>query len=260
MKWQEIPEQQKKKLWQFAEELAAIGAETSLQYFGKDIGIEWKADESPVTQADRETEQAMRDRISEEHPLHAIHGEEFGTDTHAEYTWVLDPIDGTKSFINGVPLYCCLVALLYQGEPVVGVIYNPPSGELVSGCIGLGAHDETGNAVHMGDTGRLLRISTSDFADLMSALSTTPQPWLSRLLQPPVIARTWGDGYGYLLAATGRCDIMIDPVLELWDVAPVYPIIHEAGGVLCDINGHQSQLPGSAVVLSQQLYQKLFTD
>lgn len=252
--WEDVAQEKRTALWGFAEELALAGGQITLEYFGQEIGVEWKADESPVTHADRETERSMRALIAERWPDHAIHGEEFGADEHTEFTWVLDPIDGTKSFINGVPLYCTLVALLYRETPVIGVILNPPSGESVSGCLKMGTRDAAGNPVRFAEPPAQLRIYTSDFADLAAA---APE-WYPPLLQERVIARTWGDGYGYLLAASGRGDIMIDPEVELWDIAPMHPIISEAGGVLCDLDGNPTKLPRSAAAMSQGLYTRIF--
>ncbi len=255
MQWTDIPEDERRTLWEFAENVARAGAGKTLEFFGKTINIEWKADESPVTQADRETELLMRSMIQTHYPAHAVHGEEFGSDEHGEFTWVLDPIDGTKSFINGVPLYCSLVALLYNGSPVIGVILNPPSGEMVSGCMNFNTHDENGAAVQAAEPDAQLRVYTSDFVGLTR---NTPK-WYPKLLENRVIARTWGDAYGYMLIAKGRGDIMIDPELELWDVAPLYPVLHGAGAILCSIEGKKDPLPRSAVALSPQLYQRLFS-
>lgn len=255
MCWDDLGIQNRKTLWRFAEELALAAAEKTLEYFGKEISVEWKEDESPVTQADRETELLMREIIKSEYPDHAVHGEEFGSDEYRDFTWILDPIDGTKSFINGVPLYCTLVSLMYKGEPVIGVVVNPPSGELVSGCIGVGARDETGGPLRLAEPRSPLRIYVSDF----TSLQFEAPPWYPKLLeQGQVIARTWGDGYGYLLLVSGRGDIMIDFGLEVWDVAPLYPILHEAGAVLCNHAGLEEKMPSYAAAMSRTLYKRLF--
>ncbi len=256
--WDNIDDSKKNELWSFAEELSRAGSAHSLQWFGQSIEIDWKADASPVTRADRETELLMREMIEQRYPDHAIHGEEFGQQEYREFTWILDPIDGTKSFINGVPLYCNLTALLHQGKPVIGVINNPPSGEMVSGCIGMYTKDSAGKQVSVADPGDSLRVYTSDFADLMqSDIALKEDGWLQHILQQPVIARTWGDAYGYLLLASGRGDIMIDPQLAIWDIAPMYPILSQAGAVLCDFSGRPNPLPSQAVACSQKLYERL---
>ncbi|AFG37618.1 inositol monophosphatase family protein [Spirochaeta africana] len=257
--WNRIPAQLRHDLWLFAEELALAGGQKSLEFFAKDIGVEWKTDQSPVTIADRETELSMRQMIAERYPDHAIHGEEYGAAPHKEFTWVLDPIDGTKSFISGVPLYCTLAALLYQGTPVIGVIVNPPSGELVSGCMNSGTRDASGDPVRVSASpAPQLRLYTSDYEGLRAAEPDWLQPLKDTYGPGRTVARTWGDAYGYMLVATGRGEIMLDPELKLWDVAPLHPILHEAGGILCDIQGTPATLPRSATAMSRELHQQIF--
>ncbi len=252
--WNALPPKFRQKLWRFAEKLAVKAGKISLKSFGKTSGIDWKKDNSPVTETDRKIEVYMRAKIRKAFPEHAIHGEEFGSDEYKDFTWVLDPIDGTRSFISGVPLYCSLVALLYKGQPMIGVIANPPSGEWVSACIGLGCRRDGGKTLGLTAPQKTLRICTSDFADLQR---NSPS-WLPSLLQVGATARTWGDAYGYLLLLTGRADIMIDPELSVWDIAPMYPLLEEAGGVLCDFKGKEAVLPEQAVACSRELFRQIF--
>jgi len=222
----------------FAKMIAVKHGEISLRYFRTNVEIDTKADDSPVTIADRETEAALRSEITARFPKHGIIGEELGSTAPAddhEPTWVLDPIDGTKSFIAGVPLYTMLIALMYRQEPVLGLIYQPVSGELLWAATGLGAWYNDMPA----------RVSTTTklsdawlmFTDATHLLSTYPD-FGTRLIAKAKYTRTWGDGYGYMLVATGRADAMIDPKMNLWDVACLKPIIEEAGGKLTTIHGN----------------------
>ncbi|MCG8480247.1 MAG: hypothetical protein MI724_14215, partial [Spirochaetales bacterium] len=193
-----------------AREFARIGGKVSLGWFRADaLEVERKADDSPVTVADRRTEEAMREAILRRFPDHRIVGEEFGGELGAHrYQWVIDPIDGTKTFVRGVPLYTTLVALVIDGNPAVGVIYCPPTGEMASAALGCGAWDERGRRMHVSDTARLedAWFFSTDPADL---LRRHPE-WGHALLTRSAAVRTWADAYGYLLLARGDADLMFD--------------------------------------------------
>lgn len=220
------------------ENIARVAAEVSNRLFGTALEIQAKADESPVTQADIQSEQAMRDYITSSFPGHQILGEEHGLsgDPDSPWKWVLDPIDGTKSFIHHIPLYTVLVALMYGDEPVLGVIYNPQTEELVKAGLGMGCW-YNGEPSRVSDISRLedsrlqncdptdfLRRMPGEAADLMSSVKFT---------------RTWADAHAYLLVATGRAEIALDPIMNLWDIACIKPIILEAGGEFTDIKGRR---------------------
>ncbi|WP_018525206.1 inositol monophosphatase family protein [Alkalispirochaeta alkalica] len=231
----------------FAQNLARIGGSVSLDWFARhDLAVEQKSDDSPVTIADKATEAAIRREISRRFPDHAILGEEQGgTLGDHTYQWVIDPIDGTKTFIRGVPLYTTLIALLREGEPVVGVIYAPATGEMVSAALGHGARDERGRAVKVSSTTALKDawFATTDPADLYKR-----DPRLSTgLLEHCLAARTWADAYGYMLLARGAIDIMTDPVMSPWDIAPLGIIVREAGGVFCNLQGESPAIGTSAL-------------
>ena len=222
----------------------AAGRHT-LAYFGTGTAaVELKADETPVTRADREAETLVRQIVGRRFPDHGILGEEEGeTNAGGPVRWIVDPLDGTKSFVAGVPLYGTLIGVEVAGEPVVGVCYLPALDELVAAARGLGC---TWN-------GRPCRASTT--ATLADAVVVTSDEraarrrsggW-DRLADATRMQRTWGDCYGYVLVATGRADVMIDPVMNAWDCAPFLPILAEAGGRFTDWRGAATIHGGDAV-------------
>ena len=199
------------------------------------LAVETKADQSPVTAADRGAEELMRARIAKNFPSHGIIGEEFGSErAGAEFVWVLDPIDGTKSFITGVPLWGTLIALLHRGQPVLGCIHQPVLGQLV-----------VGDGVTTTLNGRPVRtraITRVEDATLLYSDPLHPAKYQDgakhhALLQRAKLVRTWGDCYGYLLVATGWADICLDPIMNPWDIAALVPVIRGAGGVITDWRG-----------------------
>src|SRR4051812_16053109 len=182
-------------------------------------------------------------------------GEEFGEQTgRSGFQWVLDPIDGTKSFIHGVPLYTTLVAVLEHDKPQIGVIHAPALGETVyagkgSGCwytCGLvaGPHVARVSNVAALKDGLLL---TSEVEGFRLRKSGDAMDVFMRLQRAAQVVRTWGDGYGYLMVATGRAEVMIDPIMNLWDAAPLLPIIEGAGGHFSDWNGNTTVRNGEAL-------------
>ncbi|MDA3950188.1 MAG: hypothetical protein PF508_13345 [Spirochaeta sp.] len=229
-----------------AREIAMAGGARTLDFFRSNVRVERKADASPVTVADRETEQLLRREIHKRFPDHAVVGEEFGgTLGSNEWEWIVDPIDGTKSFIRGVPLYTTLLALVHRGRPVLGVIYAPATGEIVSAALGTGTTDETGTVVS---------VSTCSTVTDAWFLTTDPhdfakrEPELFRTLNDRCAAtRTWADAYGYLLLARGAVDLMIDPIMSPWDIAPLSVIVREAGGTFTDLAGAANDLGDSAL-------------
>jgi myo-inositol-1(or 4)-monophosphatase len=217
-------------------ELAAASGAFILPHFGRtDLAIESKGDASPVTEADRGAEQLMRRMILDHFPDHGIIGEEFGDERpDAEWVWVLDPIDGTKSFITAVPLWGTLIALLHRGQPVLGCIHQPVLGQLLLGD----NHTTTLN-------GRPVRCRTTTHVEQSTILTSDHLnlaryqngPACDKLLARARLARTWGDCYGYLLLACGHADVCLDPIMNPWDIAALVPIIRGAGGVITDWHG-----------------------
>lgn len=199
------------------------------------VAVETKADASPVTLADRGAEELMRQRINAQFPGHGIVGEEFGTERDdAEFVWVLDPIDGTKSFITGVPLWGTLIALLHRGQPVLGCIHQPILGQLM-----LGDNRETmlnGTPVRCRPT-REIAQATLLTSDPLNPAKYQPGSHYDALQARARLVRTWGDCYGYLLVASGWADICVDPIMNPWDIAALVPVIRGAGGAITDWHG-----------------------
>jgi histidinol phosphatase-like enzyme (inositol monophosphatase family) len=226
----------------------------TLGYFQTGVGVERKADNSPLTIADKQAEQLLRRLIGERWPEHGILGEEFGqATTESRYTWVIDPIDGTKSFISGVPLYANLLALLDGEEAIVGVAHFPALNETVYAAKGGGAF-WNGRRAHVSSVEKL-----ADAVVLSSELNYFKEVgkdagW-QRLLEATYIQRTWGDAYGYALVATGRAEVMADATMKLWDSAPWQVILEEAGGTFTDWRGVATIHGGDSVATNGRLYE-----
>jgi histidinol-phosphatase len=218
----------------FALDAAWNAGRVTLGYFQTGVAVERKADSTPLTVADREAERTLREWTARYWPDHGIVGEEFGTSKgSSRYTWVFDPIDGTKAFVAGVPLYANLVALLDGDRAVLGVMHFPALGETVWAARGRGCYwnERRARVSDVSDIGNATLLTSG--LDLFGAR----QPAWDRLVSSTYIQRTWGDAYGYALVATGRAEIMVDPVMELWDAAPMQVILEEAGGTLTDWSG-----------------------
>jgi myo-inositol-1(or 4)-monophosphatase len=237
----------------FVVELAEESGELIRRYFrSPGLRVDVKDDQTPVTDADRGAEELMRRRIHARFPDHGIIAEEFGNErADAEYVWVLDPIDGTKSFVTGVPLFGTLIGLLHRGEAVLGAIHQPVLREL---CVGDGKTTTlNGQRVGVRPTARL--------ADgvLLASDTTTPTRYQDaagweRLVSQMRWMRTWGDCYGYLLVATGQADVMVDPIANPWDVIPVVPVVRGAGGVITDWHGGDPVRGSSAIAANPVLH------
>jgi histidinol-phosphatase len=227
--------------------IARQAGELTLKYFQtSNFKIIRKKDGSPVTVADQEAEMCLRNAIGEKFPDDRILGEEFGvTEGSSGFCWALDPIDGTKSFITGVPLYGTMVAVIDQRETkkqkaVIGAVHIPGLNEGIFAATGQGAWHYRGDQAPT----RAI-VSEASQLDQAVVLSSSVEGFrrrndgcsFERLAEQVQFARTWGDVYGYLLVATGRADAMIDPAMNIWDAAAVQPIIEEAGGRFTDWEG-----------------------
>lgn len=228
----------------------------TLNYFQQDnFQVERKADRSPVTVADRQAELHLRQRIGERFPDDGIVGEEFGqSDGSSGFQWILDPIDGTKSFITGVPLYGTLVGVTREGASLVGVILIPALDECVYAAKGQGAwYQRHGAAAVPARVAQ--RSSLADGVFLTSQVDSFRRRGADeayrQLEAAASITRTWGDCYGYLLVATGRADAMVDAEMSVWDAAALQPILEEAGGAFTDWNGQPTIHGGEGVGCSQ---------
>jgi len=213
------------------------------------LTVETKADASPVTVADRGAEELMRTQIARRFPDHGIIGEEWGSErADAEFVWVLDPIDGTKSFISGVPLWTTLIALLHHGQPVLGCIHQPILQQLM---IGDGTTTQlNGASVHCRGTTQIeeATLLTSDPLNPAKYQGGAAYDTLQRRAK---LVRLWGDGYGYLLVASGWADIMVDPIMNPWDIAALVPVIRGAGGHISNWQGGPAY-PATSIVACAQ--------
>ncbi|HXF60253.1 MAG TPA: histidinol-phosphatase [Caldilineaceae bacterium] len=230
---------------EFAHHLAALSAEPIRRYFRAGITVELKDDLSPVTIADRQAEEVMREAILRAYPDHGILGEEFGHHRpDADYQWVLDPIDGTKSYISGSFLFGTLIALVYRGRPILGVIHQPLLGDFL---IGDGAHAWlNGRPVSVRPCRRVedaVMLNTSHW-NVFNHQDGAAFEALSRRVQR---YHNWGDCHGYYLVAVGGADIMTDPILNTWDLMALIPIIEGAGGRITDWQG-RDPIGGSGAV------------
>ncbi len=231
---------------------AATGAFIRPLFADAALPVELKDDASPVTAADRGAEQLMRERITRRYPDHGVIGEEYGTTRDdAEWVWVLDPIDGTKAFITGVPLWGTLIALLHRGQPVLGAIHQPILQQLM---IGDGRLTTLNNRpVRMRPCARVedATILTSD--PLYPARYQNGAAY-DALVNRARLVRTWGDCYGYLLLAAGRADVCLDPIMNPWDIAALVPIIRGAGGEITDWQGRPPYPAQSTVAAAPGLH------
>lgn len=234
----------------FAVGIAREAGAATLPHFRRGVQVETKSDDSPVTVADREAEQFLRARISERFPEHAIVGEEYGSDgRESRGRWIVDPIDGTFSFIHGVPLYSNLVAFEWDGVAVVGVINLPAIEECVhaaqgQGCIWERAGDRRPACVSQVATLAEARLVTTT---VKNTIAFERYDAYRRLLDACQHDRGWPDAYGYALVATGRAEIMLDPIMSLWDTAALFPVLTEAGGTLTDWRGNATHTAPEAI-------------
>ncbi|MHB8636955.1 MAG: inositol monophosphatase family protein [Fimbriimonadaceae bacterium] len=220
----------------FAIDAAYRAGRSTLTHFQTGVAVEIKSDATPVTVADREAERLIRQAIADTYPREAILGEEEGASGQSDDRWVVDPIDGTKSFVAGVPLYATLLAYEQAGAPVVGVCYFPALGEMLYAEAGHGAY-LNGRPIHTrtnpNEAGAILCCGG------ISRLQERGQlPALLKLAEKALALRTWCDAYGHALVASGRADAMIDPVLSRWDISAVDVIVREAGGKFTDFAGN----------------------
>ncbi len=234
----------------------------TLKYFRRDnFDVERKEDDSPVTVADREAEGRLRERIAEQFPQDAIVGEEFGEQAGSSgYQWILDPIDGTKSFISGVPLYGTLVGVAREGRSLLGAIYIPALDEWIHAAKGEGAWYRQGLG-ELQPARVSQRSSLADGVFLTSQVDTFARRGAAdafrQLEEAASITRTWGDCYGYLLVATGRAEAMVDAIMSVWDAAALQPILEEAGGAFTDWQGEPTIHSGEGVGCNRAVLQQV---
>ena len=247
---------------EFARTIASEAGKLTLEHFNKpDLAIELKTDATPVTIADRQAEQLLRKRIAAQFPDDAILGEEFGEQSGTSgFRWILDPIDGTKSFIHGVPLYGTLIGIEQDGECQAGVIHIPALGEMLHAAVGQGAWHQRGGA-------KPIRAQVSQRTSLAESLFCTSEvatfyqmgseETYLRLQSASQLARTWGDCFGYMLVATGRAELMVDPQMSVWDAAALKPIVEEAGGTFTDWQGKPTIYSGEGLATNGRILEEV---
>lgn len=225
----------------FAMETAFLAGRLTLGYYQTGVQPDFKPDDTPVTVADKKAEELVRARIEKQFPGHEILGEEFGQGAafqHASHRWIVDPIDGTKSFTRGIPLYSVLLGLEIEGKVEVGVAYFPALGEMIAAATGEGCW-WNGRRAHVSDVSELARAYVA-FSDPKSFEKYNRQAEWDKLKNATYFRGGWGDAYGYALIATGRADLMLDPIMDAWDCGPFPPILAEAGGYFGDWKGNRT--------------------
>ena len=235
-----------------AADLARITGDIALRYYRSNLTVETKADGSPVTIADRAAETAAREWVNRLFPADGLLGEEFGEQRpDAARRWIIDPIDGTKAFVRGTPLWGSLVALCEGERVLAGAAYFPAIDEMLVAAPGAGCWWNGS------------RCAVSSVPELSAATVLTTDArfherpeyragW-DRISEMARVSRTWGDCFGYLLVATGRAEVMVDPVMSPWDAAALQPIIQEAGGRFTDWEGNATAFSGSVVATNAAL-------
>jgi myo-inositol-1(or 4)-monophosphatase len=220
----------------FMIDLAKRSGDLIRPYFGaSDLQIDLKSDQTIVTKADRDAEALMREMICRQFPDHGILGEEYGEErAGAEFVWVLDPIDGTISFASASPLFGTLIALMHNGEPVLGCIHQPVLRQMLIGDNKTSTLNDRRVRVRIG---RPLAEATLLVTDVVDVAKHQDGAAFDALMQEVKLVRTWGDCYGYLLLATGHADVMCDPIMNPWDIAALIPVVSGAGGVITDWQG-----------------------
>ena len=241
---------------EFAKLLARESGDLIRPYFGRpDLRVDAKEDASPVTEADRRAEELMRTMIGDRYPEHGILGEEFGEEQpDAEWVWTLDPIDGTISFAAGCPLFGTLISVQQRGVPVLGLIHNPVLGQL---CVGTEAGTTLdGRPTRVRETRSLSDavLLATDVASVAAYRKESGATGFEELRLRARLFRTWGDCSGYVLLVSGGADIMLDPIMNTWDLHPLIPIVRGAGGVITSWSGEDPVGADSCVACGPALH------
>ncbi len=250
----------------FAKGLAHRAGKITLGYYNKGIQHKLKSDQSPVTAADKAAEEFIRGEIEKKYPTHAIVGEEYGESPSPRgrgdrgevgnpFRWIIDPIDGTKSFIKGVPFYSVLIGLEIEGVSRVGAVCFPALDEVLYAADGLGAW-VNGKRVHVSDV-KEMKKAVFCYTSWSGFRTHKRLDVFENLHRDCFFGRGWGDAYGYALVATGRAEIMLDPKVELWDVAPYPPIFREAGGFFGSWEGEEGHTHGDGFAVNAALKRKV---
>ena len=241
----------------FAKQLAYRAGRITLAHYNKGIQHDLKSDESPVTVADRAAEQFIRGEIEKTFPNHAIVGEEYGEKAGEgnPFRWFVDPIDGTKSFIKGVPFYSVLIGLEIEGISRVGAVCFPALDEILYGADGLGAWCN-GRRVHVSEV-KDMKKAVFLYTSWSGFRTKERTDVFENLHRDCFYGRGWSDAYGYHMVATGRAEIMLDPSIQLWDVAPFPSIFREAGGFFGSWEGEEGHTHGEGLACNAALKRKI---
>jgi len=235
---------------------AKAGGAVALRYFRTGVTVERKADRSPVTIADRECERRVVEVLRASYPEHGILGEEYGEQEGRGARWIVDPIDGTKSFIRGIPFFATLVALEEEGEITTGVIYAPAAGDLLYAQKGCGAFDQSG-PLRVSEV-RELSASMLLFGGPGVLRKAGYWPAYERLIERSARQRGYGDYFGYTFVARGQAEAMIDVRLKPWDLAAIKIVVEEAGGRFTDFAGRATIYGDSAIASNGLVHDEVY--
>jgi histidinol-phosphatase len=236
-------------------EAARAAGEIAMKYYRGAFEVSIKADQTPVTQADREAEREIRGILGRAFPNWGFLGEEFGGAGPEDIRWIIDPIDGTKNFMRRIPIWAVLIALEERGEVTTGVVLNPVTGDLYTARKGEGAflNDER---IHVSDCGDM-RAATVLHAGLRILREDGHWNGFVRLVDAANRTRGFGDYYGYGLVAEGKAEVYVEADLKPWDVAPVKILVEEAGGRLTNFSGRPTIYDGTVVASNGRLHPKV---
>ncbi len=239
----------------FATELAEEAGRIGMSFFGGDFTVRIKPDSSPVTEADLAIEAMIREAVKERFPGDAVLGEESGLQGQGARRWIVDPIDGTKNFADGVQVWATLIALAIDGEPVVGVVNAPALGERYEAATGTGAR-LNGTPIHVSRCDRVQRafIVYASVEDWLEASYREP---FARLVSEARRSRGFGDFWGHMLVARGSADVMLEVELATWDWAALEVVLREAGGKVTTFAGGPLEHGGSVLSSNGLLHDEL---
>ena len=239
-----------------AADIAERASKVALSYFRQALLIEMKENHTPVTIADKKTEEMIRTELGKSFPGHGILGEEFGEESmNAEFVWTVDPIDGTRSFIRGIPLWGTLLGLLQNGEPVVGVMVLPALDETYVAAKGMGAFCD-GQQLHVSAT-KSIESAIVSSGDVSCFENAGKKGYLHSLMDRAELVRGYTDCFGHALVLRGSVDAMVDPIVSPWDVAPLACLVSEAGGEYFTFEGEKTHVGPSFISCTPNLKRDL---
>jgi histidinol-phosphatase len=239
--------------YEVAVEAARRAGQLALRYFDGSFTVEWKSDLSPVTVADREAEQLLRNTLQNAFPNDGFLGEEFGdTPGSSGFRWIIDPIDGTRSFVRGIPLWATLLGLEYKDEQIAGIADVPALGHTYRGLRGDGAY-RNDRRIHVSEVGDLSQ-ALLFYSSLSWFIKAGRQETFLNLIRRTERSRGFGDFYGFVLVAEGAGELMVEYGVHAWDVAALKPLVEEAGGRFSDWNGGTSIHRPDVIVSNGKLH------